>query len=240
MKIINTRKKKSSQGKAQNIKIWEDISLENFQFWGGAKDNAKKLSSSELDSLESQLEELYPDGMSDTDLNDTMWFSFAEICQWVGHAVDVSVELVDDKIVVSVLEENENGGYPQYTYNASNYDSIDEVIDELQSDEGYIVDTVEGREEAERDLEKFKEAQEETENSEMKSKNSNADIVNIAKGISNLANKIERNAAAEFRNRDIEKATDLLISVEATMKSVLDMYDVEFENAGLDEIELEF
>lgn len=234
MKIINTRKRKSSQGKAQNIKIWEDISLENFQFWSGAKTNAQELSLDELEALESQLEDLYPEGMSDTDLNDLMWFNFNTVCSWVGHPVEVFLWVKENSVSV---EAGEN--YNE-TYNMEDYDSIDEMLEDFANNYSIELGKVNNKDEAEKAFEKFKESQEDTENTEMKSKNSNADIADLAKDISSLANKIIRKAQADADNSDIAKATKELTAIKAKMDSILAMYDIEVENADLDEIELEF
>ncbi len=49
-----------------------------------AKDNADKLTIEQFDELESMLDELYPDGMTETQLNDLMWFDFDTIKNWLG------------------------------------------------------------------------------------------------------------------------------------------------------------
>jgi hypothetical protein len=49
-----------------------------------AKDNADELTIEQLDELESILDELYPDGMTETQLNDLMWFDFDTIKNWLG------------------------------------------------------------------------------------------------------------------------------------------------------------
>ena len=49
-----------------------------------AKDNADELTIEQLDELESMLDELYPDGMTETQLNDLMWFDFDTIKNWLG------------------------------------------------------------------------------------------------------------------------------------------------------------
>lgn len=59
-------------------------SLRSFEFWGGAKDNADELTIEQFDELENILEELYPDGMTETQLNDLMWFDFDTVKQWLG------------------------------------------------------------------------------------------------------------------------------------------------------------
>lgn len=48
------------------MKIYKEESLSNFEFWSGAVDNAKKLTDKEMDQIESILEDLNPDGMSET------------------------------------------------------------------------------------------------------------------------------------------------------------------------------
>ena len=64
--------------------IKSEQSLRNFEFWSGAKTNAEKLTSEEFDKLENELEALYPDGMTDMELNDLFWFDFEWICEILG------------------------------------------------------------------------------------------------------------------------------------------------------------
>ena len=66
------------------MKLYSEKSLCNFNFWSGAKDNALKLTLEQLDEVESMLEDIYPDGMSETELNDLFWFDFEQICDWLG------------------------------------------------------------------------------------------------------------------------------------------------------------
>jgi hypothetical protein len=61
--------------------------LRDFHFWGGAATNAAKLTSEELDNLESQLEELIDETSepwSVTEINDFLWFQFEDACEWLG------------------------------------------------------------------------------------------------------------------------------------------------------------
>lgn len=66
------------------MKYYVEESLSNFQFWSGAKANAEELTCEQMDRLESILEEIYPEGMSDTEINDLMWFEFDLIKEWLG------------------------------------------------------------------------------------------------------------------------------------------------------------
>lgn len=67
------------------MKLYKDESISSFEFWSGAKDTAKYLTDDELNTIESILEEQYPDGMSETELNDFFWFEDDTIAKWLGY-----------------------------------------------------------------------------------------------------------------------------------------------------------
>ena len=67
------------------MKITSEMSLKNFKAWSGAKDTLNKLI--ELDKceeLEFILEDLYPDGLTETQLNDILWFEDEWIYETLG------------------------------------------------------------------------------------------------------------------------------------------------------------
>lgn len=64
--------------------IKTEQSLRYFEFWSGAKTNAEQLTTEELDTLENVLEDLYPEGMTDTKINDLLWFEFEWVCEILG------------------------------------------------------------------------------------------------------------------------------------------------------------
>lgn len=70
------------------MKTHTEQTLANFEFWSGAKDNAKHLTYSELEQLEDIIEDIYPDGIEETQLNDIMWFEFELVCEWLGLDID--------------------------------------------------------------------------------------------------------------------------------------------------------
>lgn len=67
------------------MKIYTDIPLTEFEFWAGAKDTVKYLTDEELDQIEQILEEIYPEGLSETELNDIFWFEQDLIAEWLGY-----------------------------------------------------------------------------------------------------------------------------------------------------------
>lgn len=60
--------------------------LRDFHFWSGAAANAAKLTPEELDTLESELEDMIDEKKpwSTTEINDLMWFQFEDVCEWLG------------------------------------------------------------------------------------------------------------------------------------------------------------
>ena len=67
------------------MKIYKEESLRNFEFWSGAKDRVKYLGDNELDTFESILEEMYPDGVDETQINDIFWFEEDWIAEMLGY-----------------------------------------------------------------------------------------------------------------------------------------------------------
>lgn len=66
------------------MKIYMEKSLRDFEFWSGAKDTVKYLTLDELDTIENLLEDIYPDGMDETTVNDFFWFDDDTIAEWLG------------------------------------------------------------------------------------------------------------------------------------------------------------
>ncbi len=64
--------------------IHTETSLRNFQFWGGGADTANCLTYEQLDTIESILEDICPQGIDEVELNDLMWFDSDIIAEWLG------------------------------------------------------------------------------------------------------------------------------------------------------------
>lgn len=68
------------------MRITKEESLTSFDFWSGAKDTVKYLTDSELETIEGILEDLNPDGMTETEVNDLFWFEDDKIAEWLGYS----------------------------------------------------------------------------------------------------------------------------------------------------------
>lgn len=67
--------------------------VSEFVFWGGAKDSRERFTYEEMDQLNDIFEDLYGDeGLTDTQLNDIMWFEPEVLCEWLGIDFDEWLE----------------------------------------------------------------------------------------------------------------------------------------------------
>ena len=66
------------------MKVYKEMNLRDFKFWSGAKSNAETLTDEQLATVQYNLEEIYQDGMSETQINDFFWFEFDTIREWLG------------------------------------------------------------------------------------------------------------------------------------------------------------
>lgn len=66
------------------MEIYAEKALRDFEFWGGADSNASELTDEQLDAVESILEDIYPEGMEESAINDLFWFEFDTVLEWLG------------------------------------------------------------------------------------------------------------------------------------------------------------
>lgn len=70
------------------MKIITEQSLADFKFWSGAENTAQRIweeqGSEGFDQLEAILEDVYPYGITDTQLNDLLWFDSETVYEWLG------------------------------------------------------------------------------------------------------------------------------------------------------------
>ena len=67
------------------MKITKEISFSQFEPWSGAVDTYNRIVEADKeDELESLIDELYTDGLSDTELNDLLWFESDWLLESLG------------------------------------------------------------------------------------------------------------------------------------------------------------
>lgn len=74
--------------------IIEDASIANFDAWSGAKDTKETIiNAGKAHEFDALIDELYPDGLTETHLNDLLWFEPEFIFENLG----ISDEENDDE-----------------------------------------------------------------------------------------------------------------------------------------------
>ena len=72
----------------------ENTTLVNFDAWSGAVDTKERIiQEGKADEFDNLIEELYPDGLSETQLNDILWFEE----DWIFEMLDISDEEEDEE-----------------------------------------------------------------------------------------------------------------------------------------------
>ena len=65
--------------------ITYELDLNRFEAWSGAKETLERIQcEGKCDLLEQILDDIYPDGMTETELNDLLWFDSESVYEWLG------------------------------------------------------------------------------------------------------------------------------------------------------------
>ena len=73
--------------------ITYELDLNSFEAWSGAKETLERIQrEGKCAELENVLEELYPDGMTETELNDLLWFDSESVYEWLGIRSESQIE----------------------------------------------------------------------------------------------------------------------------------------------------
>ena len=71
------------------MKIFMDLSIENFNAWSGAKYTKDRIiKENKIEEFDQLIEELYPQGLSETELNDLLWFDD----EWIYESLGMEIE----------------------------------------------------------------------------------------------------------------------------------------------------
>lgn len=67
------------------MKLYKDFSADEFEAWAGAVDTLDIiLNEGKGEELEELLDEIFPDGATETEVNDLLWFDYAQVFNWLG------------------------------------------------------------------------------------------------------------------------------------------------------------
>ena len=91
------------------MKIYSEISIADFKAWGGAINTLDRIiAEDKCDELEAILEDLYPDGITGTELNDLLWFDDETVLGWLGIRTESEIrsELAEAKEELEEFKQN--------------------------------------------------------------------------------------------------------------------------------------
>lgn len=72
------------------MKLYSETKLVDFQAWSGAVDTKNTIiDNDKMEDFEALIDELYPDGLSETQLNDLLWFD----SEWVFESLGIEIEI---------------------------------------------------------------------------------------------------------------------------------------------------
>ena len=76
------------------MRLYRELDLTRFEPWSGAVDTYNTIyNADKLNDLEFLLEELYPEGIEETQLNDLLWFE----SEWLLESLGISEEEDDEE-----------------------------------------------------------------------------------------------------------------------------------------------
>lgn len=90
------------------MKVYYEVDIDEFEFWECGKCVADAFSEDDLEVIQNKLEELYPNGMSDTELNDLFWHDEDFVAELAGYS---SFEKVKEGIKSDEEDETYDEGY---------------------------------------------------------------------------------------------------------------------------------
>ena len=103
------------------MKYYVETSLENFEAWSGGRDTLEVLIEKGLcDTVEACLEEVLGEDISDTDINDTLWFERDMIAEWCGFSSWEALENGEEE-EEETEEEAEENNFSRWCANQSRY-----------------------------------------------------------------------------------------------------------------------
>ena len=119
--------------------ITYELDLERFEAWSGAKETLERVQrEGRCGELENILEELYPEGMTETQLNDLLWFDSESVYEWLGirseEQIKKEIKEAEDELaeVQSNLEDDLDDGELTTEDRAEIIESYQSDIDEIK------------------------------------------------------------------------------------------------------------
>ena len=97
------------------MKYYVETSLENFEAWSGGRDTLEVLIEKGLcDTVEACLEEVLGEDISDTAINDVLWFERDTIADWCGFSSWEALENGEEEEEEETEEEEADNNFSRW------------------------------------------------------------------------------------------------------------------------------
>lgn len=114
--------------------ITYELDLDSFKAWSGAVDTLDRVRrEGKCAELEAILEDTYPEGMTETELNDLLWFDSESVYEWLGMRSETQIR-AEIKDAESELEDLQNNLADDLDDEDLTTEERAEIIDSYQSD----------------------------------------------------------------------------------------------------------
>lgn len=114
--------------------ITYELDLDSFKAWSGAVDTLDRVRrEGKCTELEAILEDTYPDGMTETELNDLLWFEADTVYEWLEMRSETQIR-AEIKDAESELEDLQNNLADDLDDEDLTTEERAEIIDSYQSD----------------------------------------------------------------------------------------------------------
>ena len=96
MVIVQKERTKQKTKEVKTMKVYSEMSIRDFEAWSGAVDTKDKIIANDKEEeFDALIEELYPDGIDETQLNDLLWFDDEWVLESLGIYEDEEEEDFD-------------------------------------------------------------------------------------------------------------------------------------------------
>lgn len=124
------------------MKIYKELNLSNFGAWSGAINTLDRIKrENKIEELECYLEELYPDGINETTLNDILWFESDSVFERLGirteNQIEEEINELEEQLqdLLNDFEVNSEGATEEekvIIYESDYESDIDELKEQIQ------------------------------------------------------------------------------------------------------------
>lgn len=123
------------------MRIYNELDLNTFEAWSGAVSTLERIQrEGKCEALEATLEELFPDGMDETELNDLLWFESDTVFEWVGLRTETQIndEIQEKKDrldeIEAELEEYKSDYEDEIAELKEEIEELEEELEELEEE----------------------------------------------------------------------------------------------------------